>query len=187
VSDRSINIRDSVSDVETTLMITIGLVVLTIFVFLRKVWATIIPSVTVPLALVATAGVMYVVGFNLDNISLMALTIAVSFVVDDAIVMIENIVRYIERGESPFQAAIKGARQIVFTIVSITFSLIAVFIPCNSTRILLREVIDRSRLSTRQRVDGTGRRHSLSRRRHSRGGRRGGYRGITGRERVASC
>ena len=129
VSDRSINIRDSVSDVEMTLMITIGLVVLTIFVFLRKVWATIIPSVTVPLALVATAGVMYVVGFNLDNISLMALTIAVGFVVDDAIVMIENIVRYIERGESPFRAAIKGAGQIGFTIVSITFSLIAVFIP----------------------------------------------------------
>jgi multidrug efflux pump subunit AcrB len=129
VSDRSINIRDSVSDVEMTLMITIGLVVLTIFVFLRKVWATIIPSVTVPLALVATAGVMYVVGFNLDNISLMALTIAVGFVVDDAIVMIENIVRYIERGESPFQAAIRGAGQVCFTIVSITFSLIAVFIP----------------------------------------------------------
>ncbi len=129
VSDRSTNIRDSVSDVEMTLMITIGLVVLTIFVFLRKIWATIIPSVTVPLALVATAGVMYVVGFNLDNISLMALTIAVGFVVDDAIVMIENIVRYIEEGEAPFAAAIKGAGQIGFTIVSITFSLIAVFIP----------------------------------------------------------
>ena len=110
-------------------MITISLVVLTIFLFLRKVWATIIPSVTVPLALVATAGVMYVVGFNLDNISLMALTLAVGFVVDDAIVMIENIVRYIEQGESPFAAAIKGAGQIGFTIVSITFSLIAVFIP----------------------------------------------------------
>jgi hydrophobe/amphiphile efflux-1 (HAE1) family protein len=129
VSDRSTNIRDSVSDVELTLMITISLVVLTIFLFLRKVWATIIPSVTVPLALVATAGVMYVVGFNLDNISLMALTIAVGFVVDDAIVMIENIVRYIEQGESPFAAAITGAGQIGFTIVSITFSLIAVFIP----------------------------------------------------------
>ncbi len=129
VSDRSINIRDSVADVEMTLMITIGLVVLTIFLFLRKVWATIIPSVTVPLALVATAGVMYMVGFNLDNISLMALTIAVGFVVDDAIVMIENIVRYIEQGESPFAAALKGAGQIGFTIVSITFSLIAVFIP----------------------------------------------------------
>jgi hydrophobe/amphiphile efflux-1 (HAE1) family protein len=129
VSDRSTNIRDSVADVELTLMITIGLVVLTIFLFLRKMWATIIPSVTVPLALVATAGVMYVIGFNLDNISLMALTIAVGFVVDDAIVMIENIVRYIEQGETPLQAALKGAGQIGFTIISITFSLIAVFIP----------------------------------------------------------
>jgi hydrophobe/amphiphile efflux-1 (HAE1) family protein len=129
VSDRSTNIRDSVSDVELTLSITIVLVVLTIFVFLRKAWATIIPSATVPLALVATAGVMYVVRFNLDNISLMALTIAVGFVVDDAIVMIENIVRYVEQGEAPFAAAIKGAGQIGFTIVSITFSLIAVFIP----------------------------------------------------------
>jgi multidrug efflux pump subunit AcrB len=115
--------------VETTLVITIGLVALAIFMFLRKVWATIIPSITVPLALVATAGVMYMVGFNLDNISLMALTISVGFVVDDAIVMIENIVRYIEQGESPFAAAIKGAGQIGFTIISITFSLIAVFIP----------------------------------------------------------
>jgi hydrophobe/amphiphile efflux-1 (HAE1) family protein len=129
VSDRSQNIRDSVADVEMTLLITIGLVVLTIFLFLRNVWATVIPSVTVPLALVATAGVMYVIGFNLDNISLMALTIAVGFVVDDAIVMIENIVRYIELGETPFAAALKGAGQIGFTIVSITFSLIAVFIP----------------------------------------------------------
>ena len=129
VSDRSQNIRDSVADVELTLSITIGLVVLAIFVFLRKVWATIIPSVTVPLALVATAGVMYIVGYSLDNVSLMALTISVGFVVDDAIVMIENIVRYIERGEAPFAAAIKGAGQIGFTIVSITFSLIAVFIP----------------------------------------------------------
>ena len=129
VSDRSQNIRDSVADVELTLSITIGLVVLAIFVFLRKVWATIIPSVTVPLALVATAGVMYVLGYSLDNVSLMALTISVGFVVDDAIVMIENIVRYIERGEAPFAAAIKGAGQIGFTIVSITFSLIAVFIP----------------------------------------------------------
>ncbi len=129
VSDRSTNIRDSVADVEMTLMITIGLVVLTIFLFLRQLWATIIPSVTVPLALVATAGVMYIVGFSLDNISLMALTIAVGFVVDDAIVMIENIVRYVEQGDPPFEAALKGAGQIGFTIVSITFSLIAVFIP----------------------------------------------------------
>jgi hydrophobe/amphiphile efflux-1 (HAE1) family protein len=129
VSDRSQNIRDSVADVEFTLSITVGLVVLVIFVFLRNLWATIIPSVTVPLALVATAGVMYMLGYSLDNLSLMALTIAVGFVVDDAIVMIENIVRYIEQGESPFWAAIKGAGQIGFTIVSITFSLIAVFIP----------------------------------------------------------
>jgi hydrophobe/amphiphile efflux-1 (HAE1) family protein len=129
VADRSQNIRDSVADVELTLSITIGLVVLAIFMFLRKLWATIIPSVTVPLALVATASVMYVIGFSLDNVSLMALTISVGFVVDDAIVMIENIVRYIEQGESAFSAAIKGARQIGFTIVSITFSLIAVFIP----------------------------------------------------------
>ena len=129
ISDRSQNIRDSVADVEMTLSITIGLVVLAIFIFLRKLWATIIPSVTVPLALVLTAGVMYVVGFNLDNVSLMALTISVGFVVDDAIVMIENIVRYIEQGEPPFAAAIRGAGQIGFTIVSITFSLIAVFIP----------------------------------------------------------
>ncbi len=129
VSDRSLNIQASVQDVELTLAITVGLVILVIFLFLRHVWATIIPSITVPLALVATTGVMYVLGFNLDNISLMALTISVGFVVDDAIVMIENIVRYIEQGEKPLAAAIKGAGQIGFTIVSITFSLIAVFIP----------------------------------------------------------
>ena len=129
VSDRSLNIRASVQDVELTLAITVGLVILVIFLFLRHAWATIIPSITVPLALVATAGVMYVLGYNLDNISLMALTISVGFVVDDAIVMIENIVRYIEQGEKPFAAAIKGAGQIGFTIISITFSLIAVFIP----------------------------------------------------------
>ena len=129
VSDRSLTIRASVAEVERTLAITVGLVVLVIFLFLRKVWATIIPSVTVPLALVVTAGVMYMLGYSLDNLSLMALTISVGFVVDDAIVMIENIVRYIEAGERPFQAALKGAGQIGFTIVSITFSLIAVFIP----------------------------------------------------------
>ncbi|MGA9865376.1 MAG: efflux RND transporter permease subunit [Acetobacteraceae bacterium] len=129
VSDRSLTIQASVADVEFTLAITIGLVVLVIFLFLRHAWATIIPSVTVPLALVITAGVMYLLGYNLDNISLMALTISVGFVVDDAIVMIENIVRYIEQGMAPLQAAIKGAGQIGFTIVSITFSLIAVFIP----------------------------------------------------------
>jgi len=129
VSDRSQSIRDSVVDVEFTLLITIGLVVMVIFIFLRHLWATVIPSITVPLSLVGTFGVMYVVGYSIDNLSLMALTIAVGFVVDDAIVMIENIVRYIEAGERPFDAALKGAGQIGFTIVSITFSLIAVFIP----------------------------------------------------------
>ncbi|GEP56678.1 multidrug efflux RND transporter permease subunit [Reyranella soli] len=129
VSDRSQSIRDSVVDVEFTLLLTIGLVVMVIFIFLRHLWATIIPSITVPLSLVGTFGVMYVLSYSIDNLSLMGLTIAVGFVVDDAIVMIENIVRYIEAGERPFDAALKGAGQIGFTIVSITFSLIAVFIP----------------------------------------------------------
>ena len=129
LSDRSQDIRASVSDVETTLVITVILVVLIIFAFLRKVWATAIPSVTVPLSIIATFGMMYLFGYSLDNLSLMALTISVGFVVDDAIVMIENIVRYIEAGDSAFDAALKGAGQIGFTIISITFSLIAVFIP----------------------------------------------------------
>ena len=129
LSDRSQDIRASVSDVETTLVITVILVVLIIFAFLRKVWATAIPSVTVPLSIIATFGMMYLFGYSLDNLSLMALTISVGFVVDDAIVMIENIVRYIEAGDSAFEAALKGAGQIGFTIISITFSLIAVFIP----------------------------------------------------------
>jgi hydrophobe/amphiphile efflux-1 (HAE1) family protein len=129
VVDRSQNIRESVEDVELTLMLTIGLVVLVIFFFLRHVWATVIPSVVVPLSLVATFGVMYVLGYSLDNLSLMGLTIAVGFVVDDAIVMIENIVRYLEQGHRPLEAAIIGAGQIGFTIISITFSLVAVFIP----------------------------------------------------------
>ena len=129
VSDRSQSIRDSVQDVEFTLLLTVGLVVMVIFIFLRHLWATIIPSVTVPLSLIGTFGVMYLFDYSIDNLSLMGLTIAVGFVVDDAIVMIENIVRYIEEGERPFDAAIKGAGQIGFTIVSITFSLIAVFIP----------------------------------------------------------
>jgi multidrug efflux pump subunit AcrB len=111
------------------MMLTVGLVIVVIFLFLRTLWATVIPSLAVPLSLLATFGVMYAVGYNLDNISLMALTISVGFVVDDAIVMIENIVRYIELGERPFAAALKGAGQIGFTIISITFSLIAVFIP----------------------------------------------------------
>lgn len=110
-------------------MLTVGLVILVIFLFLRTLWATVIPSMAVPLSLLATFGVMYAVGYSLDNISLMALTISVGFVVDDAIVMIENVVRYIEQGERPFEAALKGAGQIGFTIISITFSLIAVFIP----------------------------------------------------------
>jgi hydrophobe/amphiphile efflux-1 (HAE1) family protein len=129
VSDRSENIRSSVQDVEFTLLLTIGLVVVVIFLFLRNFWATIIPSVVVPLSLVGTFGVMYAVGYSLDNLSLMGLTIAVGFLVDDAIVMIENIVRYLEMGDRPFEAALKGAGQIGFTIISITLSLVAVFIP----------------------------------------------------------
>src|SRR5258706_14212234 len=100
-----------------------------IFIFLRKLWATIIPSVSLPLAIIGTFGVMKLAGFSLDNLSLMALTIATGFVVDDAIVMIENIVRHIEKGETPMQAALNGAREIGFTIISLTVSLIAVFIP----------------------------------------------------------
>ncbi len=129
MSDRSLVTQAAVHDVQITMLITIALVVLVIFIFLRTVWATIIPSLAVPLSLLATAGIMFVAGFSLDNISLMALTISVGFVVDDAIVMIENIVRYIEQGEPPFRAALRGAGQIGFTIISITFSLIAVFIP----------------------------------------------------------
>jgi hydrophobe/amphiphile efflux-1 (HAE1) family protein len=129
VSDRTLTIRASVTDVEFTLMLAIGLVVMVIFLFLRNVWATIIPSVTIPVALVATLGMMYVCGFSLDNLSLMGLTIAVGFVVDDAIVMLENIFRHIEDGMDPMEAAIQGAGEIGFTIVSISFSLIAVFIP----------------------------------------------------------
>ncbi len=129
VSDRSLVVKAAVHDVQFTMMLTVGLVIIVIFVFLRTLWATVIPSLAVPLSLLATFGVMYAVGYSLDNISLMALTISVGFVVDDAIVMIENIVRYIEQGERPFDAALKGAGQIGFTIISITFSLIAVFIP----------------------------------------------------------
>ena len=129
VSDRTLTIRASVNDVEFTLLLAIGLVVMVIFLFLRNVWATVIPSVTIPVALVATLGAMYVCGFSLDNLSLMGLTIAVGFVVDDAIVMLENIFRYIEDGMSPMDAAIRGAGEIGFTIISISVSLIAVFIP----------------------------------------------------------
>src|SRR5437899_4973614 len=129
LSDRTQTIRASVADVQFTLLLTIALVVMVIFVFLRSLWATIIPRVAVPLALVGTFAIMYVLGYSLDNLSLMALTIAVGFVVDDAIVMLENIHRYIEDGLSPMEAAIRGAGEIGFTIVSISLSLIAVFIP----------------------------------------------------------
>jgi HAE1 family hydrophobic/amphiphilic exporter-1 len=127
--DRTQTIRASVNDVEHTLMLTIALVVLVIFIFLRSVPATLIPSLTVPLALTGTAAVMYVVGFSLDNLSLMALTISVGFVVDDAIVMLENIYRHVEDGMAPMEAAYKGAGEIGFTIISISVSLVAVFIP----------------------------------------------------------
>ena len=129
VSDRTQTIRASVEDVEFTLALSIVLVVAVIFLFLRSLWATIIPSVTIPVALVGTLGVMYLAGFSLDNLSLMGLTIAVGFVVDDAIVMLENIVRHIEAGMKPMEAALKGAGEIGFTIISISISLIAVFIP----------------------------------------------------------
>ncbi len=129
VSDRTLTIRASVSDVEFTLMLSIGLVVMVIFLFLRNLWATIIPSVTVPLALIGTCAAMYLLDYSLDNLSLMALTISVGFVVDDAIVMLENIYRHIEDGMKPLDAALKGAGEIGFTIVSISVSLIAVFIP----------------------------------------------------------
>jgi multidrug efflux pump subunit AcrB len=128
-SDRTTTIRASVADVEFTMMLTIGLVVAVIFLFLRSLWATVIPGVTVPLALVGTFGLMYVFNYSLDNLSLMGLTIAVGFVVVDAIVMLENIHRHIEDGLPPLEAAIKGAGEIGFTIVSISLSLIAVFIP----------------------------------------------------------
>ncbi|MGW1425572.1 efflux RND transporter permease subunit [Bradyrhizobium manausense] len=129
ISDRTITIRAAVDDVQITLMITIVLVVMVIFIFLRSFWATIIPSITVPLALLGACSLMWVFGYSLDNLSLMALTIAVGFVVDDAIVMLENITRYVERGENPVTAAYKGAAEIGFTIVSISISLVAVLIP----------------------------------------------------------
>jgi hydrophobe/amphiphile efflux-1 (HAE1) family protein len=129
ISDRTETIRASVSDVQFTLMLTVALVVMVIFMFLRNFWATVIPAVTVPLSLIGTFAVLYELGYSLDNLSLMALSIAVGFVVDDAVVVIENIVRHMEEGASPFEASMKGAGEIGFTIVSITLSLIAVFIP----------------------------------------------------------
>ena len=129
LTDRTTTIRASVRDVEFELLLAVVLVVMVIFLFLRNLPATLIPSVAVPLSLVGTFGVMYLAGFSINNLTLMALTIATGFVVDDAIVMIENISRYIEEGESPLNAALKGAEQIGFTIISLTFSLIAVLIP----------------------------------------------------------
>ena len=129
ISDRTQTIRASVEEVELTLLMTIALVVMVIFLFLRSFWATAIPSVTVPIALAGTFALMYLAGYSLDNLSLMAIIVAVTFVVDDAIVMLENIVRHIEDGDSPMDAAYKGAGEIGFTIVSISISLIAVFIP----------------------------------------------------------
>ena len=129
LSDKSLSIRESVHDVEFTLVLAIALVVMVIFLFLRNVRATIIPSVAMPLSVIGTFMVMHVLGFSVDNFSLLALTLAVGFVVDDAIVVLENIVRHIELGEKPFDAALKGSREIGFTIISMTISLAAVFIP----------------------------------------------------------
>jgi multidrug efflux pump len=127
--NRSTTIRASVRDIEFTLLLTVALVVMVIFLFLRNAWATIIPSIAVPLSIVGTFGVMYLLHYNLDNLSLMALAICTGFVVDDAIVVIENISRYLEAGDSPLQAAMKGSREIGFTVLSMSASLIAVFIP----------------------------------------------------------
>jgi hydrophobic/amphiphilic exporter-1 (mainly G- bacteria), HAE1 family len=127
--DRSVSIRQSVSDVEETLLIAIGLVILVIFLFLRSASATFIPALAVPISLLGTFAAMYMLDFSINNMTLLALTLSVGFVVDDAIVMLENIVRHIEHGMRPYEAALKGAREIGFTIISITFSLIAVFIP----------------------------------------------------------
>ena len=129
ISDRTITIRASVADVQYTLILTIGLVVAVIFLFLRSVWATLIPAIAVPVSIIGTFGVMYLCGYSLDNLSLMGLSIAVGFVVDDAIVMVENIARHIEMGKTPLQAALDGAGEIGFTILSISISLVAVFIP----------------------------------------------------------
>ncbi|HWU83866.1 MAG TPA: MdtB/MuxB family multidrug efflux RND transporter permease subunit [Rhodocyclaceae bacterium] len=129
LSDRTSSIRESVSDVQFELLLAVALVVMVIFLFLRNLPATFIPSVAVPLSLVGTFGVMYMIGFSINNLTLMALTISTGFVVDDAIVMIENIARYVEEGEEPLAAALKGSKQIGFTIISLTFSLISVLIP----------------------------------------------------------
>jgi hydrophobe/amphiphile efflux-1 (HAE1) family protein len=129
VMDRTVTIRAAIHDVEITLLVSIALVIVVVFVFLRDVWATIIPSVAVPLSLVGTFGVMYLLGYTMDNLSLMALTISTGFVVDDAIVVLENITRYLEQGMTPFDAAMRGSKEIGFTVLSMSTSLIAVFIP----------------------------------------------------------
>jgi len=129
ISDRTQTIRAAVADVQFTLLLTVALVVMVIFIFLRSFWATVIPAITVPLSLIGTFAILYEMGYSLDNLSLMALSIAVGFVVDDAVVEIENIQRHIEEGLSPYDAAMKGSGEIGFTVVAITFSLIAVFIP----------------------------------------------------------
>ena len=139
LTDRTVTIRASVRDVQLELLLAIGLVVLAIFVFLRSASATVIPAIAVPLSVVGTFGVMYLAGFSINNLTLMALTVATGFVVDDAIVMIENIARYVEAGEPPMQAALKGAGQIGFTIISLTVSLIAVLIPL----LFMSEVVGR--------------------------------------------
>src|ERR1700686_227666 len=127
--DRSVSIRQSVSDVEQTLLIAVGLVIVVIFLFLRSASATFIPALAVPISLLGTCAVMYMLDYSINNMTLLALTLSVGFVVDDAIVMLENIVRHIEHGMRPYEAALKGSREVGFTIISITFSLIAVFIP----------------------------------------------------------
>ena len=129
LGDRTQTIRGRSIDVQVTMALSIGLVVMVVFLFLRKASATLIPSVTIPVSLLATCAVMYLLGYTIDNVSLMALTIAVGFVIDDAVVMVENIVRHIEAGEAPLEAALKGSREIGFTIISMTLSLVAVFIP----------------------------------------------------------
>ncbi len=129
LSDRTSTIRPSILDAERSLLVSIGLVILVVFIFLRSPRATLIPSVAVPVSLLGTFGVMYLFGYSIDNVSLMALTICTGFVVDDAIVVIENITRHVEQGMRPLEAALHGAREIGFTVLSMTLSLVAVFIP----------------------------------------------------------
>ncbi len=129
VNDRTVTIRASIEDVQSTLVLSVGLVILVVFLFLRNGWATFIPSIAVPLSLLGTFGVMYLVGYSLDNLSLMALTISTGFVVDDAIVVIENVARHLEEGLSPLEAALIGSREVGFTVLSMSTSLVAVFIP----------------------------------------------------------